>query len=80
MDGIWGLKGWQWLFICEGLPTVLLGLVVMFYLTDGPAKAHWLAADERDWLIDRLHRERWSAKLTEGTRCGRRWPTLAYWC
>jgi MFS transporter, ACS family, tartrate transporter len=36
MDGIWGLRGWQWLFICEGLPTVLLGLVVMFYLTDGP--------------------------------------------
>src|SRR3954451_20680436 len=58
MDGIWGLKGWQWLFICEGLPTVLLGLVVMFYLTDGPAKAHWFAADERDWLIDRLRRER----------------------
>jgi len=58
MDGIWGLRGWQWLFICEGLPTVLLGLVVMFYLTDGPAKAHWLAADERDWLIDRLRRER----------------------
>ncbi|MGA7263618.1 MAG: MFS transporter [Stellaceae bacterium] len=58
MDGIWGLRGWQWLFICEGLPTVLLGFVVMFYLTDGPAKAHWLAADERDWLIDRLRRER----------------------
>src|ERR1700747_2573904 len=57
-DGIWGLKGWQWLFICEGLPTVLLGLVVMLYLTDGPAKAHWLAADERDWLIERLRRER----------------------
>ena len=58
LDEVWGLKGWQWLFICEGLPTVLLGLVVMFYLTDGPEKAHWLAADERSWLIDRLHRER----------------------
>jgi ACS family tartrate transporter-like MFS transporter len=58
LDGVWGLKGWQWLFICEGIPTVLLGFVVMFYLTDGPAKAHWLAADERDWLIDRLRRER----------------------
>ena len=58
MDGIWGLKGWQWLFICEGLPTVLLGLVVMFYLTDGPEKASWLDADERGWLIDRLRRER----------------------
>jgi MFS family permease len=58
MDGIWGLRGWQWLFICEGLTTVLLGLVVMFYLTDGPDKAIWLKADERGWLIDRLRRER----------------------
>ena len=58
MDGIWGLRGWQWLFICEGLPTVLLGLVVMFYLTDGPGKADWLDADESGWLIDRLRRER----------------------
>jgi D-galactonate transporter len=57
LDGVWGLKGWQWLFICEGLPTVLLGLVVIFYLTDGPEKAKWLAADERNWLIDRLRRE-----------------------
>jgi len=52
MDGIWGLRGWQWLFICEGLPTGLLGLVVIFYLTDGPEEASWLQADERDWLID----------------------------
>ena len=58
MDGIWGLRGWQWLFICEGLPTVLLGLVVMFYLTNGPEKADWLDADESGWLIDRLRRER----------------------
>ena len=58
LDGVWGLAGWQWLFIVEGVPTVLLGLVVMFYLTDGPEKADWLAADERDWLIDRLQRER----------------------
>jgi MFS transporter, ACS family, tartrate transporter len=58
MDGILGLRGWQWLFIFEGVPTVLLGLVVMFYLTDGPAKANWLEADERAWLIDRLGRER----------------------
>jgi MFS transporter, ACS family, tartrate transporter len=58
LDGVWGLRGWQWLFICEGVPTVLLGLVVMFYLTDGPEKAHWLDADERAWLTDRLRRER----------------------
>lgn len=58
LDGVWGLKGWQWLFICEGVPTVLLGLVVLFYLTDGPEKASWLDSDERAWLSDRLRRER----------------------
>jgi D-galactonate transporter len=58
LDGAWGLRGWQWLFICEGVPTVLMGLVVMFYLTDGPAKADWLDADERAWLVERLHSER----------------------
>jgi len=58
LDGVWGLKGWQWLFICEGVPTVLLGLVVLFYLTDGPEKASWLDANERAWLSDRLRRER----------------------
>jgi ACS family tartrate transporter-like MFS transporter len=58
LDGVWGLRGWQWLFICEGAPTVLLGLVVMFYLTDGPARADWLDDDERSWLSDRLRRER----------------------
>jgi nitrate/nitrite transporter NarK len=58
LDGVWGLKGWQWLFIWEGVPTVLLGFVVMFYLTDGPQKARWLEPDERDWLTDRLRRER----------------------
>jgi len=58
MDGISGLRGWQWLFICEGLPTVLLGVVVILHLTDGPEEASWLQADERDWLIDRLRCER----------------------
>jgi len=58
LDGVWALKGWQWMFILEGLPTVLVGFVALFYLTDGPEKAHWLATDERDWLVDRLRRER----------------------
>jgi MFS transporter, ACS family, tartrate transporter len=58
LDGVLGLKGWQWLFICEGVPTVLLGFVVMFYLTDGPQQARWLEPGERDWLTDRLRRER----------------------
>jgi MFS transporter, ACS family, tartrate transporter len=58
MDGVGGLDGWQWLFIIEAAPAVLLGLVTYFYLTDRPADAHWLAADERTWLGDRLAAER----------------------
>jgi len=46
----WGLEGWQWLFIIEALPSVLVGLVVLFYLTDFPRQARWLQKDEIAWL------------------------------
>src|SRR5579862_908130 len=52
------LSGWQWLFLIEGLPAVLLGGVVLAYLTDRPEVAAWLTADERTWLIGQLIRER----------------------
>jgi MFS transporter, ACS family, tartrate transporter len=58
MDGVVGLDGWQWLFIIEAIPAVLLGGVTYFYLTDRPADAYWLAADERAWLAGRLEAER----------------------
>ncbi|MFM9010410.1 MAG: MFS transporter [Planctomycetota bacterium] len=50
MEGVAGLAGWQWLFILEGLPSVLLGASVLFLLPDGPHDAAWLTADERAWL------------------------------
>jgi len=46
----WGLEGWQWLFILEALPSVLVGLCVLFYLTDFPRQARWLQEDEIAWL------------------------------
>src|SRR6201994_4335 len=46
----WGLGGWQWLFILEALPSILVGLAVLFYLTDFPRQAHWLQQDEIAWL------------------------------
>jgi MFS transporter, ACS family, tartrate transporter len=58
MNGIAGLEGWQWLFIIEAAPAVVLAFVTYFYLTDLPADAHWLEADERAWLRDRLDAER----------------------
>src|SRR5215831_2861026 len=54
LDGVLGLKGWQWLFICEAAPSLVLSAAVLGYLTDRPADATWLAADERDWLTERL--------------------------
>jgi MFS transporter, ACS family, tartrate transporter len=53
-----GLAGWQWLFVVEGIPSLVLGVVVLAVLPDGPADARWLAEDERAWLTERLARER----------------------
>jgi MFS transporter, ACS family, tartrate transporter len=58
LDGIAGLRGWQWLFVVEGIPSVLMAIAVWFYLTDRPGDAHWLEAAERRWLTDRLDAER----------------------
>src|ERR1700716_3612251 len=54
LDGLWGLKGWQVMYILEAIPTVLIGVAVFFYLTDRPEKAHWLKNEERGWLINRI--------------------------
>jgi ACS family tartrate transporter-like MFS transporter len=58
MDGVWGLTGWQWMFVLESLPAVLLAPVVLAVLTDRPADATWLTADERRWLDEKLAAER----------------------
>jgi len=62
IDGFLGLRGWHWLFILEGLPTAILGIVCLFYLTDRPEQAHWLSAEQRDWLIKRMASERQERK------------------
>ncbi|MGO8908611.1 MAG: MFS transporter [Bradyrhizobium sp.] len=57
LDGMMGLKGWQWLFIVEGVPSVLLGLVTWFYLTDKPEHATWLTSEQKAWLASKLNAE-----------------------
>ena len=57
MDGRAGLAGWQWLFLSEGIPTILLGISVLFLLTNGPEKADWLKPEEKVWLAGELQRD-----------------------
>jgi MFS transporter, ACS family, tartrate transporter len=54
MHGVGGLAGWQWLFLLEGVPAVVLGVAVLFYLTERPEDATWLTADERATLVHAL--------------------------
>ncbi|MDB5630095.1 MAG: permease, partial [Tardiphaga sp.] len=65
LDGMMGLRGWQWLFIIEGIPSVILGVVTWFYLTDRPEKAAWLTAEQKAWLSAKLASEQ-AAKHSSG--------------
>jgi MFS family permease len=57
-DGMLGLRGWHWLFILEGVPTVAMGVVCLFFLTDRPQQARWLTEEQRNWLAGQLEQER----------------------
>ena len=58
LDGVWGLHGWQWVFLGEGLPTALIGVSVWFLLTERPSVATWLTSEERAWLTATIEQER----------------------
>ena len=58
MDGIGGMHGWQWLFILEALPSLILTFFVLMYLPDGPKDAKWLTKEEHSWLEQTLDTER----------------------
>ena len=66
LDGRLGLAGWQWLFLLEGLPSVLLGITVIWYLTDDPSGAHWLTDVQRSWLAERMRRDKESSGARHG--------------
>jgi len=57
LNGVGHLSGWQWLFLIEGLPSVLLGVLVLVGLTERPAEADWLSTEQRHWLTSRLDAE-----------------------
>jgi len=69
MNGFLGLAGWRWLFLLEGLPAVILGVVCLFYLDDGPARAKWLSEEEKREIASRLERDR-ALEQTAATQRG----------
>src|SRR5438552_12176774 len=74
MHGILGLSGWQWMFIVEAAPAIVLGVVVLFYMTDRPEKAKWLSDEERHWLVTAMNAE---AAKKAGTASHSAWRGLA---
>jgi ACS family 4-hydroxyphenylacetate permease-like MFS transporter len=96
MDGLLDLRGWQWLFLLEGFPSVLLGGVVWFYLDDSPAKAKWLTDDDKICLQEMMEADKLSLVQPQGStsytalQSGSMWRelftpvimlyTLAYFC
>jgi MFS transporter, ACS family, tartrate transporter len=79
LDGFRGLAGWQWLFLIEGIPAVLVGILVFFVLPDGPDEAKWLTPEEKKWLEAELENDRAAAgpgqkhRMSEAFTSGRIW-------
>jgi ACS family tartrate transporter-like MFS transporter len=76
LNGTLGLRGWQWLFLLEGIPALVLGFVTFRFLTDRPAVAGWLTPDERDWLTSAIAQEQTGIK---DPRSHSAWRALADW-
>jgi ACS family tartrate transporter-like MFS transporter len=73
LDGLFGLKGWQVMYIAEAIPTVVIGLLTFFVLTDRPEQAKFLTEEERNWLVTRIAAER---RATEAVRKFTLWQAL----
>jgi sugar phosphate permease len=68
-----GLQGWRWLFIVEGIPAIVFGIITVFHLTDWPRQARWLPPQERDWITAELEQE---ALAKKATRSYKVWEAL----
>src|ERR1700685_1821920 len=73
LDGLWGLRGWQVMYIAEAIPTVVIGVVTFFVLTDRPEQATFLTAEERNWLVNTTAAQR---RATPAVRKFTLWQAL----
>ncbi len=74
-----GIVGWRWLFILQGLPAIVCGLFAPFYLTDWPAGAGWLKAPEREWLIAELEQEKQQKRSVDQVSAFAAFSNSAVW-
>src|SRR6201996_1158814 len=79
LEGHLGLAGWQWLFLSEGIPTILLGISVLFLLQDNPDKAPWLSPNERQWLDRELEQDRQRSGASSHHHLGDAFRLPALW-
>lgn len=79
LGGRLGLAGWQWLFIVEAVPSVLLGVTLLFYLSDRPEDARWLTAQQRMWLCRQLEAERRDCEQLHGASLRRALTSKRVW-
>jgi ACS family tartrate transporter-like MFS transporter len=79
LNGKLGLAGWQWLFLAEGLPSIVLGVLVLLTLTDRPSQATWLRDDQRHWLIARLEQERAARSDVETNATRAMFSGIVWW-
>jgi ACS family tartrate transporter-like MFS transporter len=79
LDGWLGLRGWQWLFLLEGIPSVVVGLLVLWRLPDRPRDARWLPLAERDWLEARIEVERAHRVVAHGASLGKALGNPVVW-
>ena len=79
LNGVAGIAGWKWLFVGEGVPSILLGLLVFRVLTDVPEEAAWLQEDERRWLIETLESERSGISIAHSVDLRRVWRNGLMW-
>src|SRR6266852_1067732 len=70
LDQVGGLSGWQWVFLLEGIPAVVLGVCALNYLTDRPEHARWLSSNDRNWLIGEMRREEKDLEQRHGLSLG----------
>src|SRR5205807_6772283 len=73
LDGLFGLKGWQIMYVAEAIPTVVIGVITLFLLTDKPEQARFLTAAEREWLATKLAGER---RAKEAVRTFTMWQAM----